>query len=395
MSTSGGEVSGGMDLDALLGSGAAPFPKAKSAKFEPWHRPRKQYVRYNQWYAEVDYLARDVGVNDGELRYLTLPGDDFLDVRLFLTSLCEKRNLQLRYLGFNTAAQPMAEGQLELDSAQFSIKRMAHVNPQSSVIQSDVREVGDKRSMSWHSMRDAGPYHVINLDLCTAIAGPHTNTSIPNYFSALQNMLEYQAAEQQAFVLLITTRMDAGSVAEDAKAKLDHAVLSIHGGNDLYASSYAECWDLTSVEPPLSVLSAVLSHEAFMLGVAQWIVYRGIDVGLKASVKSFMTYRTGDDRAGEDELVSFAIRFDPDPVVHHDPFHLAEPPASQVNAIEKVGLQSRLIPKRVKQRILVDQVLGSDDALLEVCIAASSTLLESAGYDVSQYREWVSGRRSA
>src|SRR6202020_2773091 len=56
-------------------------------KFQPWHRPRKQFVRKSQWIGCLKdiYDNRDpsAGIN-----YLGLPGTDLLDLRAFYDAIC-------------------------------------------------------------------------------------------------------------------------------------------------------------------------------------------------------------------------------------------------------------------------------------------------------------------
>lgn len=55
---------------------------------QPWHKPRKQFVRERQWIAlarrVIEYereQGRLVPIDGPEIQYLTLPGIDYLDVR--------------------------------------------------------------------------------------------------------------------------------------------------------------------------------------------------------------------------------------------------------------------------------------------------------------------------
>src|SRR4051812_13554844 len=66
-----------------LGSEPPETSAGLKAEFEPWHHPVKQIVRDEQWAKLVAKLFDEDGVPpDGILRYLTLPGNDLLDVRV-------------------------------------------------------------------------------------------------------------------------------------------------------------------------------------------------------------------------------------------------------------------------------------------------------------------------
>ena len=76
----------------------------------PWHRPRKQLVRENQWINLSRRLIekernkpglRAPGTSLREVRYLTLPGIDYLDVRQ-LADVCRELDCSLTSTGFQS-----------------------------------------------------------------------------------------------------------------------------------------------------------------------------------------------------------------------------------------------------------------------------------------------------
>ncbi len=86
-----------------------PTPEPAAQKpFQPWHKPRKQFIRLRQWCDEVKALLAELtkarGAAPASLSYLTLPGDELLDVRV-LHDVCGAQSVRLRYLGFNTPIQ--------------------------------------------------------------------------------------------------------------------------------------------------------------------------------------------------------------------------------------------------------------------------------------------------
>lgn len=375
------------ELIALLGDGPVPFPARTERKFQPWHRPRKQYVRSVQWCRELSFLARDLRL-DNELRYLTLPGNDLLDIRHLAESVCTPRGLRLRYLGFNTAASPSDEGQAGLNAAQFSLNRLDYIHSESEVFPGDFRGVANTRSISWGRVRRAGPFHAINLDLCGGFAGRDKSQGIPNYFGALQALLQNQRSSDEDFLLFITSRMDDDSIDSQAAASLYEVAQSIYDTCETYASEFASAWGLPTDGEPVYVPELVGPAQAFMLGLTQWIVSQGVTHGLRASVRSFMTYRTGSEQ-GDDDIVSLAIRFKPDPFIQPDAQGLVRTVGIQSSADEKVCEQSSIIPQRVSNRVLVDEVLKTQAKEFERCMNEASNLLAAAGYDAGAYRDWV------
>jgi hypothetical protein len=376
------------DLRALLGEGPVPFPAKVERGFKPWHRPRKQYVRDAQWSREIGMLASDLRLGGSEFRYLTLPGNDLLDIRYIAETVCSPLQVKLRYLGFNTAVTSQDSQQPELNSAEFSVIRMDCIHSDSEVYSADFRSVGQSRSPEWHRVKRDAPFHAINIDLCGGFAGVEKSNGVPNYFAALQAILQHQMHSDEDFLLFITTRMDDDSVNDTAKEALVQLAQQIHDDCTAYASDLATAWGLQNSASPIRVADFVDSGEAFMLGLTQWIISRGVELGLKASVRSFMTYRVAPG-LGDDDIVSLAIRFRPDPVVRPDPHGLVKIVNPPPTPAEKICAQSRTVPRRVNRRAKVDELLHAHAEEFERCIQASSKLLGAAGYDASLYRDWV------
>ncbi|MGW3406278.1 PP_RS20740 family protein [Streptomyces zhihengii] len=373
------------DLRALLGDGPVPFPTKSEQEFQPWHRPRKQYVRRVQWCRELGFLARDLKLAERELRYLTLPGNDLLDIRHIAETICSPHAMKLRYLGFNSAAN---QSIAEQHTAQFSINRLGCIHPESDVFPGDFRLVGETRSVPWRRVKEVGPFHAINLDLCGGFAGRGKSDGIPNYFTALQAILQNQAHTDEDFLLFITTRMDDDNVDADAKETLVRLAQDILDTCQMYESAFAAAWGFEGDVSQALTSEHVDADEAFMLGLTQWILARGVSFGLKASVRSFMTYRTGTG-SGEDDIVSLAIRFAPDPFIQPDPSNLAKSSATPHSQVQKLCEQSAKVPRRVSDRVRVDQMLQIQAEEFERCVNESSILLGAAGYDSSSYRNWA------
>lgn len=49
--------------------------------FKPWHNPRKHWVRIHQLCSLAQRLFKDIKLPDDTVRYLTLPGEELLDIQ--------------------------------------------------------------------------------------------------------------------------------------------------------------------------------------------------------------------------------------------------------------------------------------------------------------------------
>jgi hypothetical protein len=127
------------------------------------------------------------------LKYLGLPGIDLLDLRYFHSQVCETRNINLRFLGFNSSAMPTSRGHTELNISLDEVRRLARVDPMSDVIRDNFTLVAKENSIACRKTRELGPYDVINLDLCDGFGAQSPGAVDHNYYDAVASLLALQA----------------------------------------------------------------------------------------------------------------------------------------------------------------------------------------------------------
>ena len=143
-------------------------PLIGKSSFERWHHPRKQEVRIEQWCAPVRSLVRERKMLAGStFRYLTLPGDEMLDVRA-LNGVCEREGIELQYLGFNSVSVGTPR-QAELNLSQSEVLDLKGISRFSTVLEERLEAIARADSPAYHRMRQHGPFDAINIDLCNAI----------------------------------------------------------------------------------------------------------------------------------------------------------------------------------------------------------------------------------
>lgn len=377
------------DLGSLLGAGPVPFPESPKREFMPWHRPRKQYVRKYQWNREIEYLIRDLKLDNKEFRYLTLPGSDLLDIRYIHDVNCKPKNVILKYLGFNTAASPADDEQSSLNSAEFSVKKLSGIHGDSEVYPGDIRDIGDKKKLPYSRVQRVGHFHAINFDLCGGFAGKENSGGMPNYFAAVRALLELQRNTTEDFLFFLTTRMDSANITQEASLKLAEMVSQIHDGCEPYRNAIENGWNLHEVDSEWSSRSSHLEgNEHFILGLTQWIISQAVGFHLEPVIKSFMSYRV-DTLQGQDDLVSVAIRFRPKPYQEPDPAGLATPVNLPPDVQTTMCRYSGGVPPKVSSRFKVDEILLEEAKIYESCVTESKTLMEASGYGGDDYVDWV------
>lgn len=333
-------------------------PSREKKPFLPWHRPRKHFVRHQQWQLQIDNLVKEVPLDQQTLRYLGLPGTDLLDIRHFHKTLCEPRELKLRFLGFNTAAHPQDAGQTELNISLDEVLKLPRIDPRSNVIADDFCLLADDSSLAWSHARDLGPFDVINLDLCDGFAKHRPDCLDNNHYNAVNKLMALQSGKKQPWLLFLTTRTGQQDINE---AVLNTLI-------EKYRRNLAECVSFQEksstdfgIANDTDLLREVKTPDGhlsvFLVALCKWMI--GIGVGqqppFKVSVTSVHGYKVSPD-ATHNDLVSIAFRFDPTFAPAPDPMGIARVEDGRPNECQLATATVR----RVKNRRCVDTILRDD-----------------------------------
>jgi hypothetical protein len=377
----------GEHSENIVGVEAYEAPRPPKKNFQPWHRPRKQFVRDRQWCRQIEALLSDVQLEGDVLKYLGLPGVDLLDLRLLYDRFCVPRTLQFRFLGFNNAASPLSESGTELNISLDELRKLPRVDRRSKVIVDDFCLIAKDDSIAWREARALGPYDVVNLDLCDGFCAHAPGVLDYNHYNAIARLLALQARTRNSWLLLLTTRAGSGHVHKEVLQKLlEKYNENLVGCPQFKDESKAmlEIIDSTTLQAVFETAEAHLP--VFLVGLCKWIV--GLALGqhppTRVEVKSVIGYQI-DPRAAHEDLVSLAIRFEPTFVPARDSLGLA---GQTTPEIDECDLSVKVL-RRIGKRRNADAILSADGALNDAMISATERLLELARYDVTAYRTWV------
>jgi len=377
--------------DDIFGSEAYEAPRPMRKEFLPWHRPRKQFVRQRQWLEQISRMLDESAPAEQTLRYLGLPGVDLLDLRFFHENLCTQRGLKLRFLGFNTAANPSNEAQTELNISLDEVRRLPGVDPQSNVIGDDVRAIANLSSIAWKRTFDLGPYDVINLDLCDGFGvDDPSDTGSPTYYEALNALMSLQARSKTPWLLLLTTRTGKQQVHADV----------LKAFAEKYAANLAECPPFKTASRELFKFDEVPSDahmEAhflplFLCGLCKWMLNLAgrLKPPSTLAIKSVVGYRI-DQTAPYEDLVSVAARFEPAFTPVADAMGLAH--KESPSGVDECDFAVKAI-RRIAKLANADEILRNNSQLRAEMVEATANLLSVARYDPDAYREWVTAHDS-
>ena len=371
----------------IFGDSDYEMAELERRAFKPWHRPRKQFVRREQWAEQVKRLYADRPAEDS-LRYLGLPGTDLIDLRYLHDQICRPDDRPLIFLGFNSEAQPNSPAQDELKISLYEVGRLPNVQQQhSDIIHDDFRRLSDVSSIAWKRARALGPFDVVNIDLCDGLASdsPTIHQSI---YDALGQVTALQSHSLTPWLLLITTRIGRDMFDCDAEA----AILQRFHDNVCTCDGFAEeCQqhlglDATTIDS--STCSAANYLKLMIVALGKWLA-KLVQASRTSQVKlvSTLGYRVVKSSPCED-LVSIALRCEPI-VVPPENALLPAPP----KPFDECETAKRIV-RRAAKRKDVDSMLEADPDMHEALTVEMEELLTAARYDRSAYREWLNSLNS-
>lgn len=361
----------------------APLPQKKD--FLPWHRPRKQFVRHHQWCEQIEALLSEIQANTTALRYLGLPGVDLLDLRYFHDQVCQPRQIPLKFLGFNSGANPLSNAQTELNISLHEVRKLQFVDPISEVIGDNFCLMANESSFAWDRTKEFGPYDVINLDLCDGFGIHAPGVLEDTHYNAVSRLLSLQAKNKNPWLMLITTRTGQEHVHAD--------VLQIFLQKFLDNLQVCQTFQQASAEKFAIADEAALRAAAdssrgvatiFLTGLCKWLAGLAIGHASKIEVKSVIGYRVLPEAEHED-LVSIALKFEPTFVPAPDALGLAN---QQPNPPDECTLATRAI-KRLAKCVDADAALAANADLNKAMTDGTARLLELARYDVQEFYAWL------
>jgi hypothetical protein len=355
----------------------------------PWHRPRKQFVRREQWVKLSNRLIEKVRGTpalptqlDGrhEVKYLTLPGLDYLDVEM-VAQQAKDRNCVLTSIGFlENSVGNAASARAEL--RQESLVKSGAISDRSHTFNRRIQEITTKSSAAYRELKNKGPFHVINLDACGSIALPGTDND-NQMIKVVHTLLEYQFANYSGhWLLFLTTDVRKEQFAQETIDALYQAIKSNAQQSDEFKQRALQFLGSPDSDIDTALPLFVNGGEdnfmkSFALGFGKWLLAlaREQDWGMKMhSSYCYSTTPEGDARAS---MPCMAFEFVPPPMQLNDPFCVvAVPVAIPPNYADS----SFRVLQKVTEIDNLDRRLGEDDALRQQLLAETKLHLERIGY---------------
>ena len=365
----------------IFGDSEYVLQHTEPKEFKPWHKPRKQFVRREQLSALLLRLYEKREPGD-PLRYLGLPGTDLIDLRYLYEQLCRANARPLRFLGFNTEAQPGNPAHVQLSVSLDEVRRLPNVDEQSNVIHDDFRRIGNPKSIAWSRTRQLGPFDVVNIDLCDGLASdpPQNDDSV---YKALDHLMALQARNPDPWLLLVSTRIRHGMFDADAEQRL----MSLFHRNANTCEGFAEaCEQLLELD--VKAFDPATCSEADHLNLMTVAIGKWLSALVQAHGRSRVElasthgYRI-DPLAVREDMVSLALRVEP--IIAGLPDALSPTAPTP----EDECTTAMAILRRSAHRLDVDTILEKQRDVREELVGETERLLADARYEVTGYRTWL------
>jgi len=325
-------------------------------------------------------------------RYLTLPSEDMLDIRLLRDSL-RPRNLRLKYLGFFWAQNGKPED-IRMNISENDVQSAEDIDDTSLVIREKIQSIGDTNGFGFKEFQKHAPFHAINLDLCDHFAAPSIDRRSA-LVQVVHNIADVQCKRSRdEWLLFITSRIDSEYFSKDYAEAFRNAILLNFEKSDQFQKLTLEILegegpeivdefvaDLTQVHP-------ARIRDFFCIGFGKWLL-RLLGSSTPAATVEMRPSYFYSVNEGPD-MLSLAYRFTPRVTGVSDSFGIAsgnEPLPHDTADVEELNMAFKLIENTHGLLDVDDLLYRRQDLMLELA-SETKKYLEEAKYDVATYDEY-------
>ena len=373
-------------LPPLVEEPAVPL---KLDRLFPWHKPRKQFIRERQWIAYSRRLISELMAANSlpynangrrEIRYLTLPGTDFLDVRL-LSSVCGDLDCDLTTTGFLAGSEGNSFN-ARAQVRQEALVKAGYITDQSQTFWRRIEEISESRGAAIKELQNRSPFHIVNIDACGSLALPGADHA-HRVIDAIYRIVETQLGRTtQKWLLFVTTDVRQENLHAGTLQRLTAAIRLNAAGSREFA--LAACRILGSAEAEMDESIRQASEDdgehflrLFVLGFAKWLIHLAGERNWSVRMHGCYYYSSAPYPHERPTMPCLAFEFLPPPAGLRDPLEVtnAQPAPGGTHANQSM----RAIAK-VQEMSDLDARLAQDPDLAQQLLSKTHSLLEEAGY---------------
>ena len=354
---------------------------------QPWHRPRKQFIRKKLWIDSSRRLIKREKNKPGlqtpakgkpEVRYLTLPGIDYLDVRM-LADLCSEQGCCLTSVGFYSGDNPnIARAKVR----EFDLISANIITGKSETYYGRFEEVADK-GQAYRNLQHKGPFHIVNIDACGSVARPSAEHAT-RLIDAIYRIVEFQLDNKSShWLLFITTDIRPTSLSQETLTRLCQAIFENAQKSEAFHEKVLFMFGKNDAEIESVVASARNSSgeeflKLFALSLSKWLLHLANEKSWNMTTHDTYCYATGHSGNCTPTMVCLAFEFMPPPQGLNDPHSVVR---AQPAVGSEPGDTSIQAANKVDDMENVDCRMKSCHKLREKMTNQVKRLLEEAHYD--------------
>jgi hypothetical protein len=391
------------------------------ATFLPWHRVRKEYIRRyqwnyltgrmikRQWKRELRQPDHEWSLEDSEtvepsfepvtatdlkqpLKCLVIPGDDLLDLRALHRDV-QSLNCWIQYLGFNESEGSSMTG-TQVHISNNAVLALPRMRRESMVLHDRFEALASPDSLATNRLKDFGPYHVVNLDLCGSIC-PNTDKDSGEFYQALGELLKYQCTRQNTeWLLFITTMVEPKRVHVEGFDTLCKPTRKNYDEHKDFSGLVeclipAEAFTDTDRAVNVSRLNEEQLIQLFGLAFGKWLLAfcQQAQPRWTVAMRPSFVYSMNETEGAVMLSLAFALKPNLSPPV--DTTGMTAPQPAQ-KPFPTEGECAVKMAESIANLRSIEDILAKDPALKAQLAEAQARLLESAGYDPIEYMKWVS-----
>lgn len=384
-----------VENDSQIVKDVLPLPTEELAvpvelnELQPWHLPRKQFIREKQWLYFAKRLIKSEKGTPGlqvpaqgkpEVRYLTLPGIDYLDVRL-IGDACKKLQCQLTTTGFLTGGAPyIARAKVR----EQALIESGYISDKSFTQPSLFQGLADKNSQAYRDIYQKGPFHIVNVDACGSIAPP-TAQHARRLVDAIYQLVKFQLSYKRgSWLLFLTTDVRPDSVAEETLCRLWGTVEKNANSDKKFRRKVLSLFGLQDDAdiPSLHKLVSCPGEKflrLFSLGFGKWLLHLASDHNYRMKAHSAYCYSTTEKGDETPTMACLAFEFLGKKPNQADPFGVARSNQQPVHSTDVGPSDSLRVAKKMGEMVNLDQRMKNCQLRREMADATES-LLKEAGY---------------
>lgn len=356
----------------------------------PWHKPRKQFVRQRQWVSfSKKLLKRLLDKGDikkqrseslPEVRYLTLPGSDYIDVRM-LAEVCHELGAELTSTGFlagDEGTPVMARARLR----EESLREAGYITTESHTLPRKLEETSSESAQAYRELRRRGPFHIVNIDACGSLALPRARGG-DRLIDAIYRIVEYQIEQMNCrWALFLTTDATVETVSDELIDQLTNEILKNAEQCEDFDSNAKTLFEAQNdgLESALNEVSKLRGRpfiEFISVGVSKWLLHLAEGKGWSIKMNNSYYYSTTPQNDPYPSMPCLAYEFLP-------PAPGLVDPASIVNVQPRQGGieldSSNRVLEKVSEMMDLDELMARDGSTRDELFLQTKTLLTEIGY---------------